>query len=92
MTVQDYEKRKSHFETVKANILLLLSRFKDGLPFKQIMPSYLDRFGYAPRIDNRLRELRRDGFITSSENKVGILLWKLTEKGRRRVSELVREV
>lgn len=61
-----YAKKRGHFNRVNARILKILHEYPGatrGLTYKQIEQLYQNRYGYRPRIPNRVRELRKQGLV-----------------------------
>ena len=79
MTVQvkGYEDRKQDFEKVKQRLCSILLNYPSGLTCGALTLHYIQRFQHVARIDNRLRELRKEGLVESYPSEGGELVWKL---------------
>jgi len=82
--LRSYQDRLPEFQKVKTRICSILLDYRDGLTTDQITLRYISRFNHVARIDNRLRDLRREGEVESYPSRSGLLVWKLTEKWRRK--------
>ena len=60
----------------RARIMLILKSFPCGLTTQQIVAKEQETFGYTFLTDNRLRELRAMGWVTSEERSDKRLHWK----------------
>lgn len=78
--LRSYEDRLPEFKKVKERICSILLDYPCGLTVDQITLRYIERFHHVARIDNRLRDLRREGEVESYPNSKGLLTWKLTDK------------
>ena len=71
-TLTDFEKRSSHFSRVRALIMKIVTA-KPGLTIEEISKQFLLTYGFLPRINNRIRELRKLGWVTTPEEEDGRL-------------------
>lgn len=62
--LSDYEERMEKLARVRALILKLVNA-QPGLTVEQLSKEFMLAYGFLPRIDNRLRELRAVGFVES---------------------------
>ena len=69
-----YEDRAEEFNRVRALIQKIVSS-QPGLTVEDISKQFLMRFGFLPRIDNRLREARELGWVDSKIEKDCRLHW-----------------
>lgn len=60
--LSDYQKRQGHFARVRALIMKTLHA-EDGLTIEEIGKRVLLAYGFLPRINNRVRELRKLGWV-----------------------------
>lgn len=72
----DYEKRISSFNRVRAQIRTIL-KSQPNLTVEEVSKEFLRRYGFLPRIGNRLREDRAAGFVISTIDIKGKLRWRL---------------
>ena len=76
--LSDFDKRAEYFARVRALIMKILVARK-GLTVEEISREFMLRYGFLPRIDNRLRELRSIGWVESRKEEDGLLHWYPTE-------------
>ena len=63
VTLSDFERRAEHFARTRALILKIVNSMP-GLTVEEISKEFVVRYGFLPRIENRLRELVKDfGFV-----------------------------
>jgi len=74
VTLNKFEERSAEFARVRAFILKILNQ-QPGLTVEQVSKEFMLRYGFLPRIDNRLRELRSVGFVESQEEADKLLHW-----------------
>jgi len=79
--ISKFDERAANFAHVRALILKILHN-QPGLTVEELSKEFMLRYGFLPRIDNRLRELRSVGFVISLEQADKRLHWfpKLVEK------------
>lgn len=73
-TLSDYARRAAKFALVRAQISKIVHA-QPGLSVSRISEEYLLQFGFLPRIDNRLREMRKLGWVVSVKEEDGLLHW-----------------
>jgi hypothetical protein len=73
-----FEDRKEEFAKVRALVLQIV-KSNPGLSVEEISKHFLLRFGFLPRIDNRLREARQFGWVESRVEKDMRLHWYVKE-------------
>ena len=80
--ISKFDERAADFARVRALILKILHG-QPGLTVEEVSKEFMLHYGFLPRIDNRLRELRKVGFVISLEQADKRLHWfpKLVEKG-----------
>lgn len=71
-TISDFDKRAESFARVRALIMKIVSA-QPGLTVEQVSQEFLLRYGFLPRIDNRLRDARKLGWVVSKEEEDGLL-------------------
>lgn len=71
-----YEQRKASFARCEALIMQIVHD-KPNLTHSQIQDEFKKRYRFLPVIDNKLRHLRKIGWVTSEE-KDGRLRWRAT--------------
>jgi hypothetical protein len=72
--LSEFDKRAEYFARVRALIMkIIVSR--NGLTVEDISREFMLRYGFLPRIDNRLRELRSIGWVESRKEEDGLLHW-----------------
>jgi len=71
--LSEFEKRGGQRARHRALIMQIL-KDKPGLTTQQIIVEEFRRFGYQFLTDNRLRELRKDGWI-EGQKEDGVLHW-----------------
>jgi len=76
--IKTYQDRQPEFEKVKLRILDILLGYREGLTCDQITLRYIEKYKHVARIDNRLRDLRREGEIESFPGPKKLLIWKLS--------------
>jgi len=77
----EFDKRTEYFARVRALIMKIIAS-QNGLTVEQISKEFMLRYGFLPRIDNRLRELRSIGWVESRKENDGLLHWyPKTEEG-----------
>ena len=70
--LSDFDKRQEHFARVRAYIMqIVVSR--PGLTCAGITEQFLLRFHFLPRIENRIRELRKLGYVVTPKESDGLL-------------------
>jgi predicted transcriptional regulator len=74
VTLNKFEERSAEFARVRAFILKILNQ-QPGLTVEEVSKEFMLRYGFLPRIDNRLRELRSVGFVESKEEADKLLHW-----------------
>jgi hypothetical protein len=74
INLNKYTERSSEFARVRAFILKILNQ-QPGLTVEQVSKEFMLRYGFLPRIDNRLRELRAVGFVESVIEADKLLHW-----------------
>jgi len=84
LRVKTYQDRLPEFEKVKLRILGILLDYPEGLTCSQITLRYIERYKHTAYIDNRLRDLRREGEIESFPGPKKLLIWKLTDGWTRK--------
>lgn len=62
-----WQKRQEAFARVRALILQILNKHPEGLTTQQVAQFYLFKYGYLPRIGNRLRELVKENLAERRE-------------------------
>jgi hypothetical protein len=72
--LSDFEKRAEQRARHKALIMQILNKHP-GLTHEQIRDKEYEWYGYTFTTDNRLRELRQDGWVESRKEKDGLLHW-----------------
>lgn len=72
--LSEYDKRAEDFARVRALIMKIVSS-QPGLTVEQISQEFLLRYGFLPRIDNRLRDARKLGWVESKKQDDGLLHW-----------------
>jgi hypothetical protein len=72
----DYDRRAEDFNRVRALIMKVVAA-EPGLTVEEISKAFLLRFGFLPRIDNRLREARVLGWVESRAGEDEKLHWFL---------------
>jgi len=70
----DYEKRASQRAKHRALIMQILNE-RLGLTTQQIVEAERECFGYSFLTDNRLRELRDQGWVEARKEADGLLHW-----------------
>ena len=70
----EFDKRAEHFARVRALIMKIISA-RPSLTVEQISKEFMLHYGFLPRIDNRLRELRNIGWVESRKENDGLLHW-----------------
>jgi len=70
--LSEYEKRQAYFSRVRALIMKIVNA-KPGLTISQISREFLLWYGFLPRIDNRIRELRKIGWVKTVKEEDGLL-------------------
>jgi len=70
----DWEEQQAKNAHHRALIMQILKNNPDGLTTQQIIEKELDYYGYSFLTDNRLRELRKKGWVKSEGEKP--MLWK----------------
>lgn len=69
-----FEERCAEFARVRAFILKILNQ-QPGLTVEEVSKEFMLRYGFLPRIDNRLRELRKFGYVESLARADRLLHW-----------------
>ena len=86
--VKTYQDRLPELKKVKTRILSILLDYPSGLTTDQITLHYIQRFKHVARIDNRLRELRKENEVESFPDFIkGKLIWKLTAGWKGKLNE-----
>lgn len=67
MALSSYLEKQAEFNRVRALILKIV-KAQPGLTVEEISKQFLLAFGFLPRIDNRLREARKLGYVESRED------------------------
>lgn len=70
----EFDKRIEYFARVRALIMKIV-KAQPGLTVEQISQEFLLRYGFLPRIDNRLRDARKLGWVESRKQNDGLLHW-----------------
>ena len=70
--LSDYEKRASQRAKHRALIMQILNE-KPGLTTQQVIEAERECFGYSFLTDNRLRELRDQGWVEARKEADGLL-------------------
>jgi len=85
---QSYIEKQAEFNRVRALILKIV-RAQPGLTVEEISKQFLLAHGFLPRVDNRLREARKLGWVVSREED-GRLRWytKTSSDFSKRAREL----
>lgn len=84
-TLPNYEQRLEEFKKVKTRILSILLDFPSGLTHGEVVQEYMQRFRHVALLDNRLRELRKEGEVESFHREgSATLVWRLTEKWKNK--------
>ena len=74
-------KNSEQFHKVRLRLLNILYMSDVSLTAEQIKNIYFETYGHMPRVENRLRELRKDGEIVSQyDNSLKRNLWIVSEK------------
>jgi len=71
-SLSDYDKRAAHFSITRARIMKIVTA-TPGLTVAEVSTEYLLRYKYLPRIGNRIRELRRLGWVETVKEDDGLL-------------------
>ena len=74
--LSEWEKRQPVNAKHRALIMQILSKFPDGLTTQQIIEQERRMYGYTFLTDNRLRELRKKGWVTNINELGKPLKWK----------------
>jgi len=72
--LNEFDKRIEYFARVRALIMKIVVA-QQGLTVEQISKEFMLHYGFLPRIDNRLRELRAIGWVESRKENDGLLHW-----------------
>jgi hypothetical protein len=70
--LSEFDKRQEHFARVRALIMQIVTS-RPGLTCAGITEEFLLRFHFLPRIENRIRELRVLGYVTTPKEADGLL-------------------
>ena len=71
-SLHDYDKRAEQFSRIRALILKVVTA-RPGLTVEDLSKEFLLRFGFLPRVDNRVRELRAVGWVETRRETDGLL-------------------
>lgn len=80
-SISDYEKRKGDFGRVRALIRKIL-KGSPNLTVEEISIEFSHRYGFLPRIGNRLREDRENGLVVSQIDGKGRKRWRLIDEAK----------
>jgi len=72
--LSEFDKRAEYFARVRALIMKIVVA-QPSLTVEQISKEFILHYGFLPRIDNRLRELRTIGWVESRKENDGLLHW-----------------
>lgn len=75
--LSEWEKQQGKNARHRALIMQILTKFPKGLTTQQIVEKELDFHGYSFLTDNRLRELRKKGWVESVPQKGKPQLWRV---------------
>lgn len=75
-TLSDYERLQAKNARHRALIMQILRQFPNGLTVQQIVDKERYYYGYTFLTDNRLRELRKIGWVENIIRKGEPQLWK----------------
>jgi len=70
---QTWERKQEQFAKVRALILRIVNSDGRGATIEGISKKFLLRYGFLPRIDNRIRELRKLGYVKTVKEDDGLL-------------------
>lgn len=76
----EWDKRQVVNARHRALILQILNANPNGLTTQQIVDAEMEYYGYHFLTDNRLRELRKRGYVQSFPQEGKPQLWKLKEE------------
>ncbi len=76
--LNDFEEREAQNAHRRALILRILKDFPLGLTTQQIIQKEVEVFGFSFLSDNRLRELRKLGYVESVKVGKSPIVWRRT--------------
>jgi hypothetical protein len=72
--LNEFDKRIEYFARVRALIMKIVNS-QPGLTVEEISKEFMVRHGFLPRIENRLRESRKLGYVVSVKEADNRLHW-----------------